>query len=159
MRAGTLAAELLFKPLRGKPMKLAHLVFVSSLTNEFGHELPDILQVSSHNNMRDGIHGMILCQHGNVMGVLQGSTPQVHAAYERMAKDCRHFGLHKLYDEESDSIDLSGTSAGLGSREFNFVSQRLAQDMVFKISNDSIAQRVQPGTCRNLLLQFSENSQ
>ncbi len=139
-------------------MNLAHLVFVSSLTNEFGHELPGILQVSSQNNTRDGIHGMFLCQRGNVMGVLQGGTPQVHAAYDRMARDCRHFGLHKLFDEKADTLDFSGTSAGLGNVEFNFVSQRLAQDLVFKISKDSIAHRVQAGTCRNLLLQFSENS-
>ena len=139
-------------------MDLAHLVFVSSLTNEFGHELPEILQASSHNNARDGIHGMILCQRGNVMGLLQGSGHHVRAAYERMARDCRHFGLHKLYDEKSSSLDFSGTSAGLGNLEFNFVSQRLAQELVFKISKESIAKRVQPGTCRNLLLQFSENS-
>jgi hypothetical protein len=140
-------------------MDLAHLVFVSSLTNEFGHELPEILQVSSKNNARDGIHGMFLCQRGNVMGVLQGSEPRVRAAYDRMVRDCRHFGLHKLLDERADTLDFEGTIAGLGTVEFNFVSRRLAQDMVFKASKESIAQRVQSGTCRNLLLQFSENGQ
>lgn len=139
-------------------MQKLHLIFVSSLVNEFGYDLPKVVESSAFNNDASGVNAMILCRNGSVMGILQGNCQSVRAAFGRMTRDRRHFDLTKLYEVESTSLDLEGTSAGLGSLELDYVRRHTAFTNMFRPSTQAIEKRIRPGICRNLLVQYVETN-
>jgi hypothetical protein len=138
-------------------MKHVHLVFSSTLTNEFGHDLPKILESSTSRNAIHHVNAMFLFRHGKVIGLLQGGSRSVNAAFGRMTKDVRHFGFKRIYEVQNNAVELTGTSAGLRGSEFRYVVQHFPHLNVFSATADEIEQRVRPGTCRQLLLEFFED--
>jgi hypothetical protein len=137
-------------------MDLVHLIFVSSMVNEYGHDLPDVLQSALRNNERDGVNAMFLCKHGNMMGLLQGPSTSVQAAYQRMAADSRHFDVHRLYFESAHDTELSGTNVGCSALELSQVKDSSIGQFMFKLNRTNVEKRLRPGICRDLLVQFVE---
>lgn len=75
-------------------MPLIHLIYLSSArVAADALTLESILGVSSRNNARDGITGMLLYAGGTFMQVLEGEATVVDATHHRIEQDPRHTGI------------------------------------------------------------------
>lgn len=75
-------------------MALIHLIYVSTApVPASAATLEEILAVSSRNNERDGVTGMLLYAGGTFMQVLEGEDEAVDATHQRIERDARHTGV------------------------------------------------------------------
>jgi hypothetical protein len=139
-------------------MPITQLLYVSSLINEYGHDLPHILRSSTHNNQAQGVAALLLCRNGNAMQLIEGPGKALRATYDRIRHDPRHFGLLVMLDEPIDACKLTGTSAGLHVRDADFIRQECKGLDLFQPTTAEIDRRVPSGTARDLLQQFVENN-
>ena len=79
-------------------MTLHQLAYVSTTRSGLpAGELRSILEVSVHNNSRDGITGILLLAECNVIQVLEGDQTAVEVAFERIRHDPRHHHVIQLF--------------------------------------------------------------
>ncbi len=88
------------------------LVYVSVTERNFCEdELRRILAVARDNNKRLGVTGLLLYIDGGFLQVLEGDQNVVHALYDQISQDYRHWGQRVLYDQGGPR-DFSDWSMG-----------------------------------------------
>lgn len=65
-------------------------------------ELDSLLTQSRHNNLRDGLTGLLLYGDGSFMQILEGPEEAVDRTYRRILDDPRHRRLMKVDDARCD---------------------------------------------------------
>ncbi|QKG57691.1 BLUF domain-containing protein [Hymenobacter sp. BRD128] len=81
------------------PDNLHYLVYQSYATVPFGDlQLAKLLTQSRAFNASNGLTGLLLYSHGNIVQVLEGSKANVHAVFSRIVQDPRHTHIIKLAD-------------------------------------------------------------
>ncbi len=89
------------------------LVYVSAASQPFSQaELDAVLEKSRHNNLRDGITGMLLYRDGDFLQVLEGPEPAVRATYARINRDRRHGGFILLDENHVEQRAFSDWALG-----------------------------------------------
>lgn len=71
-------------------------------------ELFEILQQTSHSNIRNSITGLLVYRDGVFLEKLEGEKAAVLATFERIRKDSRHSHVTKLHEGEIDSRSFLG---------------------------------------------------
>lgn len=66
-------------------------------------ELDSLLGQSRHNNLRDGLTGLLLYGDGSFMQILEGPEEAVDCTYQRLLDDPRHRRLMKVDDVQCDA--------------------------------------------------------
>ena len=74
--------------------------------------LTDILTVSRRNNARDGITGLLVVGGARFLQILEGEEPAVRAAYDRIAKDERHFACVTLEERSVERREFAQWAMG-----------------------------------------------
>ena len=75
-------------------------------------EVHDILRVSTVNNRRDGLSGMLLLVDGTFFQVLEGEKEMVEQAYRRIANDTRHSALLRVLKRDRDERSFPDWTMG-----------------------------------------------
>ena len=98
------------------PDALVQLVYASSTVRPLElDELAEIARVSSENNARIGVTGVLLYADGNVIQALEGPASAVEATFERVAHDPRHRRVSVLYRGRADERSFPAWAMGLRS--------------------------------------------
>ncbi|PKP98088.1 MAG: activator of photopigment and puc with BLUF domain protein [Alphaproteobacteria bacterium HGW-Alphaproteobacteria-15] len=79
---------------------MLQFIYVSSATPGQDISVSDILEVSRHNNSRDGITGLLYADARRFLQALEGPTDQVRAAMARIKSDPRHRAVVILSQRE-----------------------------------------------------------
>lgn len=80
-------------------MKFHRLIYQSSATVAITpHQLQLLLPTWRAYNHAAGISGLLLHGDEGIMQVLEGESSKVHAVYQRIARDVRHFNVQTLAD-------------------------------------------------------------
>lgn len=80
------------------------MAYVSVTDTQLGDDdLSDILSVSTHNNERDGITGLLMYHDQLFFQVLEGPEDLVKDSYKRIAYDQRHHGLSNVWEGETEA--------------------------------------------------------
>jgi hypothetical protein len=72
----------------------------------------EILQVSTHNNARDGLTGLLVEDEGKFFQALEGAHDPTRACMKRIESDRRHHGVRTLIDRAADRRRFSRWSMG-----------------------------------------------
>ncbi|WP_342616314.1 hypothetical protein [Rhodoferax sp. GW822-FHT02A01] len=59
--------------LTGDDMGVVSLILESTMVNEYGRDLPEVLDLAARNNAQAGISAVLLCKKGKLMGLIQGA--------------------------------------------------------------------------------------
>lgn len=111
---------------------MRQLLYASNTSRDVTQDvLDDILAKSRRNNARDGITGMLLYIEGGFMQVLEGEEAAVGAAYERIARDKRHWNTQILLDRAAPRA--------FGQWSMGFERPKPGDDGIFAITRDAIA--------------------
>jgi hypothetical protein len=80
-------------------MQFQQLIYQSSATVAItAHQLELLLPTWRANNHALGISGVLLYGEEGIMQILEGEPSRVHALYQRIAQDVRHFNVHAVAD-------------------------------------------------------------
>lgn len=89
------------------------LVYLSSARMLFSREgLLVLLDKARHNNLRDGITGLLLYKGGDFLQVIEGEEADVRRTFARIATDARHGGIEVLVDEPVAQRSFADWSMG-----------------------------------------------
>ena len=139
-------------------MSLHQLIYVSTLTAAARAELPGILDKSVANNQAQGLTGMLLYADGNVIQVLEGEKAALDAAFQRIERDPRHYGIIVLLNKAIDARQFDAWSMGYRSVSAAELQAFPLAEQVFKSKDAEIERRVQPGAALHVLKTFMENT-
>ena len=136
-------------------MAYLNLIFVSSLLNEDGHDLPAILKRAALHNHSGTVRSMLLFSAGNVMQAVDGEESEVRSEWRRLLHCDDYRDSIMLNEEEVEGPSLVHNS--LGARHLLPALVEMLPDNVafFSLSESAVAQRVRLGIARNLLRQFA----
>jgi len=138
-------------------MALLNVISVSSVINEYGLDLPDILSATLLRNARLQLRSMFLFSGGNIMQVLEGAHEAVNKGMQEIARDGHFVELLELNRVTVDEPRLQTNSLGAGRLSAS-VLERLPADLVFfPLGASAVEQRVRPGVACNLLAQFARD--
>ena len=102
---------------------LQSLIYVSSATGGLSvRDLIDILEKSTEQNQRDGVHGMLLLCDGNFMQCIEGKAAGVESTYARILASRKHHGIVEILRSTVAQHQFSGWDWGFQSgfhREFS----------------------------------------
>jgi hypothetical protein len=89
----------LYPPIWFYAMHVQQLVYESSATVGLtANQLQHLLPAFRARNHAAGISGLLLYGEANIMQVLEGPAEQVHAVYQRITRDSRHYNVCVLAD-------------------------------------------------------------
>ena len=71
----------------GSTMQLMQLVYVSAYLNEYGQDLPKLLENTALANDDGGVLGMTLFSNGNIMQLLEGRSHDVEAIFQKLQRN------------------------------------------------------------------------
>jgi hypothetical protein len=137
-------------------MALFQLIYMSSLVTDEPEILHAILDSSVRNNQRRGITGMMLYAAGNVMQVLEGDKDAVLETFRAIQLDVRHSGIYVLIEGEIAARNFASWSMGFRKLSKVDLEKFPVAANVFKVHQDEIGIRVQPGEAFTVLKSFSE---
>lgn len=84
--------------------KLVRLIYASTLSPDItGQTLKDILEVSTANNRRDHITGLLAYNDTYFMQLLDGPQLEVNQLFQRLLNDSRHTDVRLLYYDQLSS--------------------------------------------------------
>ena len=100
----------LAKPFDGITMKkLFRMAYISAASKPFSKgRLRNLVNNSRSLNATSGITGILLHKEGHFMQLMEGSEPAVKAAFDRICRDTRHFGIIVLIKESADERHYPG---------------------------------------------------
>ncbi|MDP9076544.1 MAG: BLUF domain-containing protein [Bacteroidota bacterium] len=109
------------------------ILYLSAGTTWFTEdELTRLLAISTHNNSRNGITGLLLYADGNFIQLLEGEQGVVLETYKRISLDQRHGGITEI---------ASGPLAGR-----NFPEWTMGFKSIGTISNTPFKKYLDPAT-------------
>lgn len=80
--------------------KLQRVTYLSDVNQDVfdSDALTSILKAARKNNAAQGITGMLVCDYHHFLQVLEGDCDKVHAIYDVIKSDSRHYGLTLIED-------------------------------------------------------------
>jgi hypothetical protein len=92
---------------------LVRLIYASKVSLNFGPmDLRDILDKSRHNNIENGITGLLVMADGHFFQALEGDRQTVNDVYAKILRDPRHTGSVILSAAEIDKRQFNEWSMG-----------------------------------------------
>jgi hypothetical protein len=130
------------------------LIFTSNLVNEYGRDLPELLNESFNRNTSLGISSMLLTSHGKLIQLIEGNSNLVNQQWQRIRQDARYFDQRIVTEDMLDAQTFVGTHAGLG--RYALLNQEELQENinVFPLIEQEVEQRLPMGSARTLLTNF-----
>jgi hypothetical protein len=129
----------------------------SLVTNDSGI-LSAIVDSSVRNNKRKDITGMMLCQDGNIIQVLEGEKGAVLETFYAIQLDMRHHGIFVLIEEEIEARKFASWSMGFRHLSKEDLNKFSGAANIFESRSDEIKRRVQPSQVRIILKSFADGS-
>ena len=89
---------------------MIRIAFCSQITNSNPTmaTLADIVGVSSRNNLRDDITGLLICDENHFLEVLEGGVTDIDRTLARIMSDARHSNLSMLLREPANGRRFGG---------------------------------------------------
>jgi len=100
-----------------------------------GH-VRSILEVSRKNNLRDSLTGLLLVAGRRFLQVLEGPSPKLSAAYDRISIDDRHFALVQL--TRRFVTERSFPNWAMGYEHDGHQLSNLVEPMLASVTNPSL---------------------
>ena len=89
------------------------LIYLSRGSHDFTEEqLLELLGTSRDNNAEAGITGLLLYKDGNFLQILEGEDAVVHAVFNKIEDDPRHFNVTVLLEGPCEKREFPGWSMG-----------------------------------------------
>jgi hypothetical protein len=139
-------------------MGLIQLIYMSTLADVAKAELPEILATAVRNNLAKGITGMLLYSSGNIMQVMEGPKEAVHATFQSIERDTRHYDIFVLIEEVIASRNFSAWSLGYRDLAPQELQQFPAAAQIFSCRPDELALRVRPSDALEVLKSFANGA-
>jgi hypothetical protein len=139
-------------------MGLIQLIYMSTLTDAAQAELPGILATAVKNNAAKGITGMLMYSGGNIMQVMEGPKEAVHATFQSIERDARHFDIFVLIEEVITSRNFSAWSMGYRDLAPEELQQFPQAAHIFNCRPDELALRVRPSDALEVLKSFADGA-
>ena len=89
------------------------LIFTCCLINEYGHDIPDLLNRTVLHNAQEGTYSMMLSTYGNLIQAIEGQALPVKQAWQRIRNDPHCLHQRKMHEEWVSEPSFKGTYAGL----------------------------------------------
>jgi len=118
---------------------MLQILYVSTASENLSDDdIQKILTESRHNNLRDGITGMLLWVDGVFIQILEGDTEPVRAVFGRIQSDNRHCNILVALEQSSESRLFAQWSMGFKRLEADMAADK----KLFRISRAAIADRL-----------------
>lgn len=130
------------------------LVFTSHLVNQYGRDLPDLLNQSANRSASLGISSMLLAHHGKLIQMIEGDPNLVDRLWQGIHQDARYFNQCVVTEEMLDRQSFQGTHAGLGQYALVSSDKLHKEVQIFNLVLQEIEQRLPATTARDYMAQF-----
>lgn len=101
-------------------------------------EIEKILAVSRHNNLRDGVTGMLLWADGVFIQILEGEAKTVRSVFQRIEADDRHKNVMVVLEQAAEKRLFTQWSMGFKRLDADMASDR----KIFQISRAALEDRI-----------------
>jgi RecJ-like exonuclease len=88
-------------------MKFAICYVSTAASGISDDEIEDLLKLSSTNNNRDQITGILLFSNGNFFQVLEGEKQVITEVFEKIKQDRRHRNLISIFKKEIENYQFT----------------------------------------------------
>jgi len=118
---------------------MLQMLYVSGASRSLSpDEIEKILAVSRHNNLRDGITGMLLWADGVFIQILEGEARKVRSVFQRIEADDRHKNVMVVLEQAAEKRLFTQWSMG-----FKHLDPDMAADRkIFQISRAALEDRI-----------------
>lgn len=130
------------------------LVFTSNLVNEYGRDLPDLLNQSANHNTAFGTSTMLLSNHGKLIQTIEGDPNLVSQLWQRLRHDARYFDQCIVHEETINTPSFHGTQVGLGNYVLVGSDKFQKEVQIFALVPQEIERRLPAGLARDHMTQF-----
>jgi hypothetical protein len=138
-------------------MQLTQLVYVSSYADEYGFDLPNLIDTPLLANKELDVKGMTLFANGNIMQLLEGDYPAVNYVFEKLRYDAKQFGIVELFNKPVANQCLYETSIGYSSHELKLISKSSGNIALFKLHPAEVEKRIAKSPGQVLMMQFASD--
>jgi Sensors of blue-light using FAD len=138
-------------------MNLVRLVCVSSYIDNYGFDLPNLMDDYRGKFREFGLRSMTLFSSGDVMQLIEGELDEVENLIRQIRSDFKQTETFELFRENIQKFSIYEDSIGYLSTELWHVENNTSIIELFKISQNEIQDRVKETIARKLLLQFVRN--
>ena len=130
------------------------LIFTSNLVNEYGRDLPELLNESINRNTSLGISSILLSSHGKLIQLIEGNANLVNQLWQRIRQDARYFDQRVVAEDMLDAQTFVGTHASLGRYALLNPEELQEKIQVFPLITQEIEQRLPVSGARKYLTNF-----
>ncbi len=139
-------------------MQLERILYVSSLVDEYGFAMPQLMASLSRINLLDEISSFTLFSNGKVMQMLEGPSGQLRTAFAHLRAEPVHFDLILMNQEPITLRSVQGTQLGL-KRFANEIVKKLPTSVeLFVPSVSEISKRVCDREASSMFIAFEVRS-
>ena len=120
-------------------MALGHLLYISDALRPMTREdLEAIRSVSSLNNARQGITGVLFYSAGHFVQLLEGEPKVIRDLYDKIVKDPRHFHPKLLIERPAEKRLFTDWDMGLLDLNTYDPSHRLLLDKLVQLAGTGV---------------------
>ena len=136
-------------------MQFIQLVYVSAYVNQYGLDLPKLVEKTALDNDDGGVLGMTLFSNGNIMQLLEGRPRDVDSIFQKLQSHAHQWNVFEMFRGPIENLSQSETSIGFDTHSYKLISKTDSEIALFKLNAIEVDQRLKESPAKAFMLQFA----